>query len=354
MLNDRLADVLGRLLPRMRALSGVKLTPAQIAFFHAEGYLILPGLFPSPLAHKLNAHLDALWATRSGQSDQPIDVYFDTPREARILFRNATEEARREPYKLPDLHLQDDLIADTCTAPALAGAIRSLLGARPLVCNSLLFEWGSQQYPHFDTFFMPSKTPEMMAAAWIALDPVTEKNGPLYFYPRSHLIAPYVFSHGQTTAIFAELKTGAARHIKQIVASHRLEPKLFLAAPGDVLIWHAQLLHGGTPIADRARTRRSLVTHYWTDLDYPDEAQRIDRGEERWVLRKRHEYVVDDEVLAEVDAFLSHLEPHAAAEEVPSSFDPRRYLARNQDVLRACMDPWSHYLQHGRQEGRVW
>ncbi len=354
MLNDRLLNMFLKRLLRKRVPFGLKLTPTQIAFFRAEGYLILPGLFASPQIDKLNARLDALWATRKAQHEQPIDVYFDTSREARIYFRKATDEARQEPYKLPDLHLQDDLIADTCTSPALTDAIQSLLGARPLVCNSLLFEWGSQQYPHFDTFFMPPKTPEMMAAAWIALDSVTEINGPLYFYPRSHLIAPYVFSHGKTTAIFAELKIGAAQHIENIVASYKLERRLFLAAPGDVLIWHAQLLHGGMPIGDRSRRRRSLVTHYWTELDYPDETQRIDRGGARWILRKKHEYVVDDEVLAEVDEFLSRLTPSGAADEVPSSFDPRRYLARNQDVLRAGMDPWTHYIQHGRQEGRVW
>jgi hypothetical protein len=97
------------------------------------------------------------------------------------------------------------------------------------------------------------------------------------------------------------------------------------------------------------------VTHYWTEADYPDEAQRIDLGQKRWVLRKPHQHVVDEDVLAEVDAFLATLSaPPDARSAVPDSFDPRLYLARNQDVLRAGESPWQHYLNHGRTEGRVW
>jgi ectoine hydroxylase-related dioxygenase (phytanoyl-CoA dioxygenase family) len=55
----------------------------------------------------------------------------------------------------------------------------------------------------------------------------------------------------------------------------------FFAEPGDVPIWHAQLLHGGRPINDPRQTRLSLVTHYWTTHDYPREENRIDLGDGR-------------------------------------------------------------------------
>jgi len=49
-----------------------------------------------------------------------------------------------------------------------------------------------------------------------------------------------------------------------------------LGRSGDVLIWHAQLLHGGRPILDRARTRASLVVHYWRACDLPADQVRTD------------------------------------------------------------------------------
>ncbi len=41
------------------------------------------------------------------------------------------------------------------------------------------------------------------------------------------------------------------------------EPRHFTARAGDVLFWHHNLLHGGSPIARPDSTRRSLVAHYF-------------------------------------------------------------------------------------------
>jgi ectoine hydroxylase-related dioxygenase (phytanoyl-CoA dioxygenase family) len=38
----------------------------------------------------------------------------------------------------------------------------------------------------------------------------------------------------------------------------------FTCRRGDAFIWHAGLVHGGTPIEDAGRTRRSFVVHYCT------------------------------------------------------------------------------------------
>ena len=234
----------------------------QKRFFHENGYLILPALISSAMVRKLKDHFDELWDQRSRPSEVAIDVFFNLPGEARLYFSKAPSEARGSPYKILDLHLVDTAIGQACTDPGIVSALQNLLGANPLVCNSLLFEWGSQQYPHFDTFFMPSATPNMMAAAWIALDRVTDANGPLYYYPRSHLIEPYRFSDGRINAIFSELKTGAADHIDRIIEQHGLVKEIFMPNPGDVLIWHAQLLHGGSPssIPPNAGGRSSRIT----------------------------------------------------------------------------------------------
>jgi phytanoyl-CoA hydroxylase len=40
------------------------------------------------------------------------------------------------------------------------------------------------------------------------------------------------------------------------------EKKVFLPKKGDVLLWHAALVHEGTPINNAQLTRKSLVTHY--------------------------------------------------------------------------------------------
>ena len=43
----------------------------------------------------------------------------------------------------------------------------------------------------------------------------------------------------------------------------------FLARKGDVLVWHADLAHGDSPVTQPDRTRRSLVTHFTAADDEP-------------------------------------------------------------------------------------
>jgi ectoine hydroxylase-related dioxygenase (phytanoyl-CoA dioxygenase family) len=38
-----------------------------------------------------------------------------------------------------------------------------------------------------------------------------------------------------------------------------------IAKKGDVLIWHANLVHGGAPILNPALTRKSMVVHYYAN-----------------------------------------------------------------------------------------
>lgn len=150
----------------------------------------------------------------------------------------------------------------------LAPILSELLSGHPLICNSLNFEFGSQQEYHFDTFYMPSPTPNKMVASWIALEDATPNNGPLSYYPGSHKIPPYIFSRGTTHAIPEEMSAFKA-YIENEIEQRELSPETLMANKGDVLIWHSQLFHGGSEILDKAETRKSLVTHYFTKEDFP-------------------------------------------------------------------------------------
>jgi ectoine hydroxylase-related dioxygenase (phytanoyl-CoA dioxygenase family) len=50
---------------------------------------------------------------------------------------------------------------------------------------------------------------------------------------------------------------------QEIIAKNGLQPKVFLPKKGDVFIWHANLVHGGTPVRNTALTRKSMVIHYY-------------------------------------------------------------------------------------------
>ncbi len=326
----------------------------QKRFFDEEGYIVLKGFFSAPEITKVKARVDELWAGRSDIDSVVIEAYIGgTEKKYRSsLFRYIENEARSFPYRINDIHLAEPVVQDIVADIRLVSVIKELLQSAPLVCNSLLSEHGSEDGAYFDTFYMPPKTPNMMAASWVAIDPVVETNGPLFFYPKSHKIEPYKFSNGTTVAIGSEMDAAIA-HIERIVKENDLKKELFFADPGDVLIWHAQLLHGGSPIKNPHETRTSLETHYWTELDYPAESDRIVLGEGRYLLNKSHQQLPPETV--EVDAFMKSLvvDPEQLRK-MPPDFDPRGYLLKNRDVLRARFNPYAHYLMYGYREKRAW
>lgn len=241
-----------------------------------DGYVLLEGFYSNQQIDQINGLVDQLWKKRKSLGPEyVIDVFIGKDNEQRVYFSDAPKEARYAPYKLNDLFLTREEIRNMIAGEKLAPILRELLQGFPMVCNTLTFEFGSQQPFHFDTFYMPSPTQDKMIASWIALEDATDQNGPLAYYPGSHKIPPYLFSNGRTLAIPEEMDDFRS-YMDEQIAKFELEPQTLLAKKGDVLIWHSQLYHGGSEILDKSKTRKSLVTHYFTTEDFPEtEAPRI-------------------------------------------------------------------------------
>ncbi len=249
------------------------LSTAQRTFWEENGYLILERHFSLDRVDALNRCVDEVWAdSRRHRRPTVADIFIDSPQERRTLLSDAPLEARKAPHKINDLFLESELIRETILETRLSLLLEELLGAPPLVCNSLNLEFGSQQADHCDSIYMSAPVKQYLAATWIALEDCSPDAGPLRFYPGSHKIPPYRFSNGSTAAIYEEMPEYASRMATEL-ARRGLEPEIFLAKAGDVLVWHSQLFHGGETIRDPSRTRRSLVTHYWRARDL-----RLDHG----------------------------------------------------------------------------
>jgi ectoine hydroxylase-related dioxygenase (phytanoyl-CoA dioxygenase family) len=53
--------------------------------------------------------------------------------------------------------------------------------------------------------------------------------------------------------------------IAGLIESEHLRPSYFHAKRGDVLFWHANLLHGGSARTDFSQTRKALVFHFFAE-----------------------------------------------------------------------------------------
>src|SRR5581483_3208419 len=232
------------------------------------GFLVLRQFFSGDEIEAVNEYIDRLWDQRR-DVEEPIvlDYLLETDAAGRSLLRDSPETVRDWPYKLNDLYLASPSVLALSAHTALNGILAALLGGEPMVINTLNFERGSQQADHFDTFYMPAPVRNKMVATWVALEDIEPSTGPLRYYPGSNRLETFHFSHGQLWAV-PEEAANAQRFVQEQVERAHLTMTTFTPRKGDVFIWHSQLLHGGSPIEDLKRTRKSLVTHYFRAEDF--------------------------------------------------------------------------------------
>lgn len=235
-----------------------ELSTAEAALCRAwrrDGFVVLPGFFRSGL-------LDAAWQGTLDAIDQGIvPATLDTmtdggPYEGRALDMHVVVSELRE-----ILHYRQ-----TCDI------IGMLLGrpARPF--QSITFFAGSEQGTHSDSIHMTTYPEGYLVGAWVAMEDIHPDSGPLVYYPGSHRMRFY--SSRDVGVELKEVVQGAhydAYHSKyepfiaDLVESKQLKPLLHTPKKGDLLLWHANLLHGGTERKNKDLSRKSVVCHYFAE-----------------------------------------------------------------------------------------
>jgi len=263
-----------RLLDRFFRPQPPGLTSQQLADWERDGFLILRDFMSRDEIARVKAVVDDEW-TNAAANDHLVDVLTGPHAGAAFKMAEAPEGSRGEVYKLNNLFARRTEIRQVALAPKLRKVLSQLLDGEPLICNSLNFERGSQQDFHIDTWYMPPPVDGKLVAASIAIDEVDGDNGPMAYYPGSHRIPAYRFSTGRLNMVPEEAPQCMA-HLDREIKARGLQQVEFRGKSGDVFIWHAQLLHAGRPIRDMAKTRSSLVVHYWRVGDLPGEQVRAD------------------------------------------------------------------------------
>ena len=151
--------------------------------------------------------------------------------------------------------------------PQVLDLLRHLYGRSPFPFQTLNFAVGSEQPCHSDAVHFHCQPHGFMCGVWIPLVDVEADSGPLVYFPESHRL-PYqsAATLGLTTEEVAEephpqrfFEKGWEADIIRL----GLTQQLFLPRRGQVLIWHANLLHGGLPVSNRLSRRWSQVVHYY-------------------------------------------------------------------------------------------
>jgi ectoine hydroxylase len=151
--------------------------------------------------------------------------------------------------------------------PLINKILSFLMGREAILFQSINFITGSAQRAHSDIVHMTTWPEGYLIAIWVALEDIKEEQGALFYYPGSQKL-PYImnndYKHGGS---FFRLGKNAyeayENKVEEIINEKKLSKKIFEAKKGDVLIWHANILHGGSPITKPGSTRKSMVFHYF-------------------------------------------------------------------------------------------
>ena len=149
----------------------------------------------------------------------------------------------------------------------LLECLQVLYGREPFAFQTLNFAVGSEQHFHSDAVHFHSYPHGFMCGVWIALEDVSRDSGPLIYYPGSHRL-PYLTaaSLGLTPDQVAKEEhpqTFFEECWREAIKNNDYTQHFFLPKRGQILIWHANLLHGGEQVANRELSRWSQVTHYY-------------------------------------------------------------------------------------------
>jgi ectoine hydroxylase-related dioxygenase (phytanoyl-CoA dioxygenase family) len=160
-------------------------------------------------------------------------------------------------------------IAELMAHPELVRIVELLLGAKSLAFQSISGHKASQQAIHSDSIHMTTYPQGYLVAMWIAFEDISPDSGPLVYYPGSHRL-PYVYSKDVGIPLeddrvpnyqnFDALYTPA---VERTIRESGIPPAYFHARRGDVLFWHANLIHGGSSLRNVRLTRKALVLHYF-------------------------------------------------------------------------------------------
>jgi hypothetical protein len=237
-----------------------------LRIFVRQGYAILPGAVD---AATLDAADKAVCSAYDGKLDS---VQFECHSVSPTNVKWAPE-VKSHPAKALDLHWLSREVREAVFSPAIVNFLGLIFERPPLASQTLTFYLGSGQESHQDSAYVAYSLPQQFAASWIALEDVTLGAGELEYFLGSHRLLPE-FTYGDGRKSVHEARRGGAgdnlltvdiqRHVGAIqreAASRDLKKERFLAKRGDVLIWHSDLAHGGSPVS-AACSRKSIVTHY--------------------------------------------------------------------------------------------
>ncbi len=228
----------------------------RLRSWRRNGYTVLEGAVPPETIDAVRADLEAAWS--AGAPGLFVEHYSDN----RMNFEPIRPEHRDIPHKVLDFHGFSEPARQAIFSPPIRRFLELLFERPAMAFQSLVFSYGTEQDMHQDTAFVVLRSPLEFTGLWIALEDIEEGTGELQYYEGSHRIPQFLWE-GKCRAMppGTTSQNDFLRWMVEKPEELGCPLRKFTPRKGDALVWHADLVHGGSPVTKKGHTRRSLVTH---------------------------------------------------------------------------------------------
>lgn len=225
--------------------------------FVENGFVVLEKFLPEPL-------IDAYCAVRERLPDATSSEFaYQRAQRSRAEFHGG--------WSFPTPFMLVPELRDLALWPGLMRAMYDVIGF-PMALNLALTGWTSTRRKwHSDRYLNPGHLGHFYIAAWMALDDVHPDAGPFRFVRGSHRW-PGLMQDKLFARIPADWRTSphwptwsqdeVARVCEEEMNRRDAKISEFVPKKGDVLLWHASLIHCGSEPKNPGLLRKSLICHY--------------------------------------------------------------------------------------------
>jgi len=223
--------------------SFVKEHQQKLSEFLDNGFMVLEGWLDDDFIDKLNSDIDDAVAKK-------VQGY-EVGSSQRIMGLHSSHKHINHLWKYPKvLEMLSHIFEDE---------------ARP--CQTLTYVYGSQQSYHQDTVHLTPFPAGYMCGVWVALEDIQVGSGELRVLKGSHRLPRIYRETVDCPQVINNQWDEFAKTVdlkwQDMIADQRFEEMPYLAKKGDILIWHENLMHGGSLRENMEQSRRSIVSHYF-------------------------------------------------------------------------------------------
>jgi phytanoyl-CoA hydroxylase len=238
---------------------------AALAYYEAEGYVVMRGLLSAAACDRARAALD----TQLRPSRTPILRQKNMRYERNHM--SADGFLLNPIFNVQDLHTKrlgafKHATLDIITSKAVADATKAVLGGRTKIIQSMFFEAPANTWAHQDSYYQDSSERiGNCVAGWFALEDIDAGAGRFYVCPGSHRKMQVLRNAGELN--FASGHQRYQRAMVDAMKAGKFEYHAPFLAAGDVLFWCSTTVHGSLGASRPGVSRTSLTAHYLRESD---------------------------------------------------------------------------------------